>query len=486
MAAVATTSSSSAAARRLRARQPAVGRPVDPASSCSRPAGPTSGSSRSSTCPRRSRSRSAAASMTGATSRSRSRSWAAGASTTPGQGARRQQQHQRPIFQRGNPLDYERWAADPGMAELDFAHCLPYFRRMEDCLAAAADDPFRGHGGPARPGARAGHEPALHGVLRSVQEAGYPLTDDVNGDRQEGFAPFDRNIHRGRRCPPPVPISIPSWASGRTSRSAPRAFVTRLLFDGLAGHRRRGRPARRRDGDGSWPARSSSPAAPSIRRSSCSSRASGRLRSSRPSASRWSPTCRASGGTSRTTSRSTSSTAPPAGLDAAARRSSGAGRSSARSGCSSAAGPGATNHFEGGGFVRTNDEVAYPNLMFHFLPLAIRYDGLRPGPRLPGPRRPDVLRRAGLYHAQEHRSACASGAALQLPLDRPGPARVGRGRPRRAGHPGQPAMGALQRRRGLTRARVETDEEILDWVGATPRPRSTRRAQHGWASMRWP
>jgi choline dehydrogenase len=38
-------------------------------------------------------------------------------------------------------------------------------------------------------------------------------------------------------------------------------------------------------------------------------------------------------------------------------------------------GPGATNHFEAGGFVRSNDEVAYPNLMFHFLPIAIRYDG---------------------------------------------------------------------------------------------------------------
>jgi len=41
-------------------------------------------------------------------------------------------------------------------------------------------------------------------------------------------------------------------------------------------------------------------------------------------------------------------------------------------------GPGATNHFEGGGFVRGNDDVAYPNLMFHFLPLAIRYDGTAP------------------------------------------------------------------------------------------------------------
>jgi choline dehydrogenase len=41
-------------------------------------------------------------------------------------------------------------------------------------------------------------------------------------------------------------------------------------------------------------------------------------------------------------------------------------------------GPGATNHFEGGGFARSNEDVAYPNLMFHFLPIAIRYDGSSP------------------------------------------------------------------------------------------------------------
>jgi choline dehydrogenase len=41
-------------------------------------------------------------------------------------------------------------------------------------------------------------------------------------------------------------------------------------------------------------------------------------------------------------------------------------------------GPGATNHFEAGGFVRSNDEVAYPNLMYHFLPIAVRYDGTVP------------------------------------------------------------------------------------------------------------
>ena len=36
------------------------------------------------------------------------------------------------IFQRGNPLDYERWAADPGMETWDYAHCLPYFKKMEN------------------------------------------------------------------------------------------------------------------------------------------------------------------------------------------------------------------------------------------------------------------------------------------------------------------------------------------------------------------
>jgi choline dehydrogenase len=41
-------------------------------------------------------------------------------------------------------------------------------------------------------------------------------------------------------------------------------------------------------------------------------------------------------------------------------------------------GPGATNHFEAGGFLRSNDTVGYPNLMFHFLPIAIRYDGSAP------------------------------------------------------------------------------------------------------------
>jgi choline dehydrogenase len=103
------------------------------------------------------------------------------------------------IFQRGNPMDYERWAADPGMQDWDYPHCLPYFKRMENCLAADRDDEFRGHAGPLVLERGPATNPLFGAFFEAAQQAGYRLTDDVNGYRQEGFAPFDRNVHRGRR-----------------------------------------------------------------------------------------------------------------------------------------------------------------------------------------------------------------------------------------------------------------------------------------------
>jgi choline dehydrogenase len=103
------------------------------------------------------------------------------------------------IFQRGNPMDYERWAGDAGMQTWDYASCLPYFRKMEDCTAAAPDDPFRGHGGPLTLERGPATNPLFEAFFAATVQAGYPRTEDVNGYRQEGFAPFDRNIRRGRR-----------------------------------------------------------------------------------------------------------------------------------------------------------------------------------------------------------------------------------------------------------------------------------------------
>ena len=148
------------------------------------------------------------------------------------------------IFQRGNPMDYERWASDAGMETWDYAHCLPYFKRMENCLAAAPDDPFRGHDGPLVLERGPARGPLFDAFFEAVQQAGYPLTDDVNGYRQEGFATFDRNVHNGRRLSAARaylhPVMEPPEPEGRDLRARHRDPVR-----GRAGGRRRvrARPA---------------------------------------------------------------------------------------------------------------------------------------------------------------------------------------------------------------------------------------------------
>src|SRR3954471_14359796 len=82
------------------------------------------------------------------------------------------------IFQRGNPLDYERWAADRGMETWSYAHCLPYFKRMENCLAGA--DLWRGGSGPLVLERGPAKNPLFGAFFEAAQQAGYPLTDDVN------------------------------------------------------------------------------------------------------------------------------------------------------------------------------------------------------------------------------------------------------------------------------------------------------------------
>ncbi|MFM7147781.1 MAG: GMC family oxidoreductase N-terminal domain-containing protein, partial [Actinomycetales bacterium] len=78
------------------------------------------------------------------------------------------------IFQRGNPLDYERWAADPGMQSWSYANCLPYFKRMETCLAGA--DEWRGGDGPLVVERGPVRNPLFGAFFDAVQQAGYQLT----------------------------------------------------------------------------------------------------------------------------------------------------------------------------------------------------------------------------------------------------------------------------------------------------------------------
>ena len=79
------------------------------------------------------------------------------------------------IFQRGNALDYERWAHEGGIADWDYAHCLPYFKRMETCVAGA--DEWRGGDGPLILERGPAEGPLFDAFFAAVQQAGHSLTD---------------------------------------------------------------------------------------------------------------------------------------------------------------------------------------------------------------------------------------------------------------------------------------------------------------------
>ena len=292
------------------------------------------------------------------------------------------------IFQRGNPLDYERWAADPGMADWDYAHCLPYFKRMENCLAAPGtpDEEFRGVSGPLVLERGPATNPLFQAFFDAVQEAGYPLTTDVNGYRQEGFAAFDRNIHRGRRLSAARAYLHPAM-SRPNLRVATSVQVTRILFDGT-------RATGVEFVTGGLPGSSGSSGARASRRAYggevivCAG-------------AFGSPQLLQLSGVGNAAELSALGIPVVADLPGVGENLQDhlevyvqygarlpvsvapALKWRNRPGVAarwlvSRSGPGATNHFEAGGFARSNDEVAYPNLMFHFLPIAIRYDGSAP------------------------------------------------------------------------------------------------------------
>jgi len=280
------------------------------------------------------------------------------------------------IFQRGNPLDYERWAAEPGMETWDYAHCLPYFKRMETCLAAERNDPFRGHAGPLVLERGPATNPLFGAFFESAQQAGYRLTDDVNGYRQEGFAPFDRNVHDGRRLSAARAYLHP--VMGRKNLEVwTRAFVSRIVFDG-----------RRATGVEVVRARSGAQRVDAGEVVLCG----GAINS---------PQTLQLSGLGNAQDLKALDIDVVEDLPGVGENLQDHLEVYVQHACTQPVsvapylkwrnrpmvglrwllfkkGPGATNHFEGGGFARSNDDVAYPNLMFHFLPIAVRYDGSAP------------------------------------------------------------------------------------------------------------
>jgi len=100
------------------------------------------------------------------------------------------------MYVRGHPLDFDRWARE-GCSGWTFAEVLPYFQRME---AASGGGPFRGTGGPlaVRRG-NANATPLNAAFLAAAIEAGYPQTEDINANQQEGAGLMEQTIRQGVR-----------------------------------------------------------------------------------------------------------------------------------------------------------------------------------------------------------------------------------------------------------------------------------------------
>ena len=278
------------------------------------------------------------------------------------------------IFQRGNPMDYERWGADKGMEDWDFAHCLPYFKRMETCLAGA--DQWRGGSGPLVLERGPATNPLFGAFFEAAQQAGYPLTDDVNGYRQEGFAKFDRNIHKGRRLSAARAYLHPVM-NRKNLDVETLAHATKVVFEGKRAvgveYVRAGR-LKRSVRAGEVILCGGAINTPQLLQLSGVGDA-GHLQSLGIDVVADLPGVGANLQDHlevyiQYASKLPVSIAP--GLAWWKRPGIGAQWLFQRKGL------GATNHFEGGGFTRSNDDVVYPNLMFHFLPIAIRYDGTSP------------------------------------------------------------------------------------------------------------
>jgi choline dehydrogenase len=150
-------------------------------------------------------------------------------------------------------------------------------------------------------------------------------------------------------------------------------------------------------------------------------------------------------------------------------------------------GPGATNHFEAGGFVRSNEDVAYPNLMFHFLPIAIRYDGSAPqghGYQVHvGPMYSDARGSVKIVSTDPRRHPALRFNYLSTEQDRrewPEAVHVARKILT------QPALTPTTRASSpRARRSTPTSRSSTGWR-ATPRPPCTPRARARWASGRTP
>ena len=274
-------------------------------------------------------------------------------------------------YVRGHARDYDRWAGDPALAQWDYAHCLPYFRRAESHDRGA--DAYHGGEGPLHTETGRGWSPLYGAWIEAGRQAGYGVTEDMNGERQEGVGPMQMTVHDGVRWSAYLAYLKPAMTRPNLTVTT-RARTTRVLFDGTravgVAYRHKG----------------------SLHEAGAARRvilAGGAINS--PQLLMLSGI--GDGDHLRAHGLPVVADLPGVGTNLQDHL-----ELYVQQACTQPVslykalkplhkakiglqwylfhrGLGATNHFEAGGFIRSRAEVEHPDLQYHFLPMAIRYDG---------------------------------------------------------------------------------------------------------------
>ena len=104
------------------------------------------------------------------------------------------------VYVRGHARDFDHWR-DSGAEGWGYADVLPYYKRMEswDDGGHGGDPAWRGTDGPLHVSRGPRKNPLFHAFVEAGRQAGYPVTADYNGEQQEGFGAFEQTVHKGRR-----------------------------------------------------------------------------------------------------------------------------------------------------------------------------------------------------------------------------------------------------------------------------------------------
>ena len=276
------------------------------------------------------------------------------------------------VYVRGHARDYDHWA-EQGAAGWAYADVLPYFLRMESSHGGQSG--WRGDSGPLHVTRGPRKNPLFHAFVEAGRQAGFELTDDYNGEKQEGFGPMEQTVWQGQRWSAANAYLKP--ALKRSNLSLHRGFAERIVFEGRRAvgvqFEREGRQQTLRAKREVIIAASAINSPKLLMLSGIGPAAHLRGHGIEVIADR--PGVGSNLQDHLELYIQQACTQPItlfSDLNLLGKARIGAQWLFFKSG------PGATNHFESAAFLRSHAGVEYPDIQFHFLPVAIRYDGTAP------------------------------------------------------------------------------------------------------------